>query len=88
MDYISGERMVGKSFKICKIEPTVKKTDKNADKGAQQMRVIKKMIGILLLVLAGVFSGAVVRMSAAAAFLTVFLYICVQVWMWVDAPEK
>ena len=88
MDYISGERIIGKSFRISKKVTKSTRSGAAEGKGRQQISVIKKLIGVLLLVLAGIFGGVLAVMPSWAAYVTVFMYISVQLWIWLEVPKK
>ena len=61
------------------IAPVIDKTD--------IIRVMKRLIGIILILLAAVFGRLLSVLSAPILFFTVFAYICVQVFLWWDIFE-
>ncbi len=53
----------------------------------KQLTVMKRIFGIMLAVSAAVFGGVLERLPSVVAFAVVFLYISIEVFMWI-APNK
>lgn len=48
------------------------------------LRALKRLVGVLLIVLAMALGGVLTSMPAYAAYTVVFIYVCVQVLLWWD----
>ena len=50
-------------------------------------RVLKRIIGIALIMLMAVFAKVLTLMSAPVLFATIFVYVCIQTYLWWDIFE-
>lgn len=63
------------------MEESAVRRENERERGA---RLFKRLIGVLLIVLAAVFGRFVGALPLPVAFLTVFTYLCIEAALWID----
>ena len=81
MEYIRGKGIQQNSYKVAR------KSQAEQD-GGKQKQAVKRLLGVVLLVLAGLFGEVIIAVPTSVAFGVIFLYISLQLWVWIDLPEK
>ena len=75
---ISKDTKNSKAWKRVKIIPTQRDDKKEYDK----IRIIKRIMGITLIIVAVMFGGFLSKMNVNVAYATVFAYISAQAGLW------
>ena len=79
-----------KTYRIKKVQVTEKEVAcvDSVETVCRYFDAIKKIVGVALIILAATLINVLSVMPIWAAFLTVFAYISLQIWIWYKAPNK